>query len=81
MKIHKIAVDRIYVPSPLRKTLKSESTEAMAEEILENGLEIPIQVRQDGQRYILIAGIHRLEAAKALGENEIDTFVVQARKH
>lgn len=81
MKIHKIAVDSIYVPSPLRKTLKSETANAMAEEILENGFEIPIQVRQDGQRYILIAGIHRLEAAKALGELEIDSFIVQARKH
>ena len=81
MKIYKIAVESIYVPSPLRKTLKAETANAMAEEILENGFEIPIQVRQDGQRYILIAGIHRLEAAKALGELEIDAFIVQARKH
>ena len=53
----------------------------MAEEILENGMKMPIQVRHDGKRYILVAGIHRLEAAKALGETEIDGFIVQARKH
>lgn len=81
MKTQKIAVDDIYVPAPLRKTLKSNSTEAMAEEILENGFRIPIQVRNDGKRYILIEGIHRLEAAKALGETEIETLIVQARKH
>ncbi|MEM5500392.1 ParB N-terminal domain-containing protein [Ahrensia kielensis] len=81
MKIHQIAVDDIYIPIPLRKSLNSETADAMAEEILENGLEIPIQVRHDGKRYILIAGIHRLEAAKALGEIKIDAFIVQARKH
>ena len=52
MKTHKIAVDDIYVPAPLRKTLKSEAAEAMAEEILENGMKMPIQVRHDGKRYI-----------------------------
>ena len=81
MITHKIAIEDIYVPAPLRKTLKSEATEARAEEILENGMKMPIQVRHDGRRYILIAGIHRLEAAKALGETEIDGFIVQARKH
>lgn len=81
MKTHKIAIKEIYVPAPLRKTLKSETTEERAEDILENGMKMPIQVRYDGKRYILVAGIHRLEAAKALGETEIDGFIVQARKH
>lgn len=81
LKTHKIAIEDIYVPAPLRKTLKSESAEARAEDILENGMKMPIQVRHDGKRHILIAGIHRLEAAKALGETEIDGFIVQARKH
>ncbi len=81
MKTHKIAVNDIYVPAPLRKTFKSGTADAMAEEILENGMKMPIQVRHDGKRYILVAGIHRLEAAKALGEAEVDSYVVQARKH
>jgi ParB-like chromosome segregation protein Spo0J len=81
LKTHKVAVADIYVPAHLRKTLNTEAAEAMAEEILENGMKMPIQVRHDGKRYILIAGINRLEAAKALGETEIDGFIVQARKH
>ena len=57
LKTHKIAIEEIYVPAPLRKTLKSETTEERAEDILENGMKMPIQVRYDGKRYILIAGI------------------------
>jgi ParB-like chromosome segregation protein Spo0J len=54
---------------------------AIAEDIVENGLKTPIQVRHDGKRHILVEGLHRLEAMKWLGEAEIDAYLVQARKH
>jgi sulfiredoxin len=38
-------------------------------------------VRADGARFVLIEGLHRLEAAKALGEKTIIGFRVEARKH
>jgi sulfiredoxin len=35
----------------------------------------------DGARFVLVEGLHRLEAAKALGETTIIGFRVEARKH
>jgi hypothetical protein len=37
--------------------------------------------RADRGRFVLIEGLHRLEAAKALGEKTIVGFLVDARKH
>ena len=54
-----------------------------AEEIahmLVNG-QTPILLRPDGARFVLIEGLHRLEAAKALDEQTIVGFRVDARKH
>ncbi|MCR5859261.1 ParB N-terminal domain-containing protein [Mesorhizobium sp. J428] len=81
LRIHRVKVDSIYIPTERRKTLHPETARALAEDILENGMKMPIQVRFDGKRYILIEGLHRLEAAKFLGETEIDAYLVQARKH
>jgi ParB-like chromosome segregation protein Spo0J len=41
----------------------------------------PISVRRDGERYVLVSGLHRLEACKALGESTITAIVVGAPKH
>jgi ParB-like chromosome segregation protein Spo0J len=71
---------QIYVPQRLRGTLKSERVAALAEDILENGQKTPIQVRRDTDRYVLVAGLHRLEAMRALGESTIEALIVQARK-
>jgi sulfiredoxin len=38
-------------------------------------------VRADGARFVLVEGLHRLEAAKALGEQTIAAFLVDAPKH
>jgi ParB-like chromosome segregation protein Spo0J len=71
----------IYVPVKRRKTLNPETVEALAESIMENGQTTPIQVRQDGERLVLIEGLHRLEACRALGEETIVGVIVQARRH
>jgi ParB-like chromosome segregation protein Spo0J len=81
LRVQKIAIDNIYVPTARRKTLHPETVRVLAEDILENGLRIPIQVRADGNRHVLVEGLHRLEAAKWLGETAIDAYLVQARKH
>ena len=73
-------IEDIYVPAKRRKTLKDDLVDTLAEDILENGLKIPIQVRQGKERVVLVEGLHRLEAAKALGELEIRGFLVQARR-
>lgn len=81
LRITKIPIDTIYVPIARRKTLHPETARLLAEDILENGMKMPIQVRLDGKRHVLIEGLHRLEAMKWLGETEIEAYLVQARKH
>ena len=76
-----IAIDEIYVPVKRRQTLNPKTVEEIAESILAEGLLTPIWVRNDGKRYVLVEGLHRLEACKALGEQTIDSVLVQARKH
>ena len=74
-------IEDIYVPAKRRKLLDQDRVDALAEDILENGLKVPIQVRQGKERVVLVEGLHRLEAAKALGEEEIRGFLVQARRY
>ncbi len=76
-----IKVAEIYVPTKRRGTLDPEKVEVLAESILEEGQQIPIQVRRGNNRYVLIEGMHRLEAMKALGEDSIDALIVAARRH
>ena len=81
LRVTKVSVEGIYVPTARRKTLHPETVRVLAEDIVENGLKTPIQVRHDGKRHILVEGLHRLEAMKWLGEAEIDAYLVQARRH
>ena len=81
MKTAMIPIADIYVPVKRRATLNPELVRRLAESILENGQQAPILVRQDGQRYVLVEGLHRLEACKELGETTIPSYLVQARRH
>ncbi len=81
MKTVIIETDKIYVTSKARKLLDMARVDELAEDILENGQKSPIQVRLGQDRYVLIEGLHRLEAIKALGEESIDAVIVQARRH
>jgi len=81
MKIEKFPVANIYVPTERRKTLDPKKVDEIAESILEQGQLMPILVRPDGGRFVLIEGLHRLEACRQLGEETILGYLVQARKH
>ena len=81
MKRHAIPIADIYVPVARRPTLKPEIVDTLTTDILENGLKNPIMVREDGKRFVLIEGLHRLEACKKLGETTIFSYLVQARRH
>ncbi len=81
MKRETFAVADIYVPVKRRATLEQKRVDEIAASMLENGQQTPILVRQDGARFVLVEGLHRLEAAKALGEKTIVGFRVDARKH
>jgi sulfiredoxin len=74
-------IEEIYVPAKKRKSLDEAKIDALAEDILENGQTTPIQVRQGKGRVVLVEGLHRLEACKALGEEIIRGYLVQARRY
>ena len=81
MKRETITIADIYVPTKRRGTLEQKRVDEIAASILDKGLQTPILVRADGARFVLVEGLHRLEAAKALGEQTIVAFLVDARKH
>ena len=81
MKRENFPVAKIYVPIERRKTLVQARVDEIAASMLKDGQQVPIKVRPDGERFVLIEGLHRLEAAKALGEVTIVGYRVDARKH
>ena len=80
MREHKIPIGEIYIPMKRRHGVDPRRVEALAEDILANGQQNPIWVRRDDNRYVLVEGLYRLEACKALGEQTITAVFVQARQ-
>ena len=74
-------IEKVYVPTARAKSLDQDKVLALANDILENGQTTPIRLRADGERFVLIEGLHRLEALRALGEETIEGFLVRARLH
>src|SRR4051812_25773590 len=71
-------IEKIFVPTKRKKDIKPEIVGEIAESILDIGQQAPIFVRTDGDRFVLVEGLHRLEACKALGETTILGVVVPA---
>jgi hypothetical protein len=80
LKPENFPIDKIYVPVKRRKALKPEVVQEIAESILEIGQQAPILVRPDEDRFVLVEGLHRLEACKALGERAIIGLLVSAEE-
>ncbi len=81
LKRQMLAIQDVYVPVKRRQTLDSQKVKTLAESMLAKGQETPILVRPDGTRFVLVEGLHRLEACKALGETTVPAYLVQACKH
>ena len=81
MKREVFAITNIYVLVKRRAALDQKRVKEIAASMFEEGQHMPILVRPDGARFVLIEGLHRLEAAKALGETTIVGYCVDARKH
>ena len=77
----KFPIEKVYVPAKRAKTLDCDRVMALAEDILINGQTTPIRLRADGARFVLIEGLHRLEALRALGEDMVEAFLVGPRLH
>ena len=76
-----IRIDEIYVPTKRRGEIDAEKVQAIAESILEIGQQVPISVRRDKNRYVLVTGLQRLEACRELGEDTILAVVTSAIQH
>jgi sulfiredoxin len=81
MRRENFPVANIYVPVKRRATLVQARVDEIAASMLKDGQTTPILVRPDGERFVLVEGLHRLEAARSLGETTIIGFRVDARKH
>lgn len=78
LKIVSVKIAEIYIPAARRKELDQEKLDTITEQLLDGGPRKPIRVRKGKGRFVLVEGVHRLEAGKALGDIEIDAYVVQA---
>jgi ParB/RepB/Spo0J family partition protein len=65
------ALDLIDVGENARE-LDEEHVEALASSIALRGLIVPLVVRPDGQRFVLVAGYHRYAACRKLGLDEVE---------
>ncbi|HHJ18817.1 MAG TPA: chromosome partitioning protein ParB [Gammaproteobacteria bacterium] len=74
-------VAQIRVPVKRAKTLDAAKVQEIAESMLEEGQTTPIRVRKSKDGYVLIEGLHRLEALKALGEETVEGYLVRAALH
>ena len=81
LKSEVVNIDEIYVPADRRKEIDAEKIEAEAKAMMEEEDDQPIQVRRGKGRFVLVSGVNRLEASKALGEETIRAYVVGARLH
>lgn len=70
-----IPLDDIDVPDGRREVVAA-SVKRLADSIEQVGLRHPITVRRKGDRYILVAGRHRMEACRKLGREHVPATIV-----
>ncbi len=75
-----VTIDDIYVPADRRKELDPARVEEVAEQIMDEAESRPIQIREGKGRYVLVKGVHRLEARRSLGDDTIEAYIVSARQ-
>lgn len=75
-RIRKIEIEKIeYDPHNPRKVINDEDIEDLAASIKEHGLETPIHIREEGDKYVLVSGERRLRAVKHLNLLRIDAII------
>lgn len=71
-----IMIEEIDIPSGHRP-IDAASVRRLAESIGQIGLQHPVTVKRKGERYLLVAGGHRLAAFKKLGREHIPASIVR----
>jgi len=80
LKVIDVKIEEIYVPAARRKELDQSRVDEITERMMDDEQEKPIRVREGKGRFVLLEGINRMEASKALGEKTINALIVQASK-
>jgi predicted LPLAT superfamily acyltransferase len=80
LKVVQVKIEDIYIPAARRAEFDQGEVDAIIERMLNGDEEKPIRVRKGKGRLVLIQGVNRLEAGRALGETEIGVYIVQAQK-
>jgi ParB/RepB/Spo0J family partition protein len=78
-RIEKIAIKDIKILGG-RRSVKQENVQVLADSMFKIGLNTPITVRKGKTGPILVAGLHRLEAAKLLGWKKIAAVQLSGSK-
>ena len=73
----RVALDRIRVPENVR-ALDESHVQALAGSISPQGIIVPVVVREDRDGFELVAGFHRIAAARSLGLAEVPVVVRDA---
>jgi ParB/RepB/Spo0J family partition protein len=73
----RVALDRIRVPANVRD-LDAAHVDALAGSIALQGMLVPVVVRPDGADFELVAGFHRIAAARTLGLGDVPYVVRDA---
>ena len=73
----RIAVEEIRVPENVR-ALDDAHVQALAGSIALQGMLVPVVVRDDGGGFELVAGFHRIAAARSLGLADVPVVVRDA---
>ncbi|PHR92517.1 MAG: chromosome partitioning protein ParB [Blastopirellula sp.] len=73
-----VPVLSINVPEDRARNLDQDWVEALAAMFLDHGNKTAIEVRADGEGYVLVSGLHRLHAALSLKWEELTVKLVEA---
>jgi hypothetical protein len=73
----RIAIDEIRVPENVR-ALDDAHVQALAGSIKLQGILVPVVVRDDGDGFELVAGFHRIAAARSLGLADVPVVIRDA---
>lgn len=78
MNYQSVPLSAIRVPEDRARSLDKQWAEALAAMFKDHGNKVAIEVRKDGDGYVLVAGLHRLEAAKLCAWEELTVKVIEA---
>jgi hypothetical protein len=81
LKTVMVKIEDIYIPAARRSELDPNKVEEICNAVIEDVEQRPIQVRKGNGRLVLVKGINRLEARKALGDETIGAYMVSAQQH